>query len=285
MKSEYIIELDNKNLTKENLIEVKRKFLTGNVIMLVVVFVILLVTLVGIPRIEIFAKIFSSISHVFQIVGLTVYLIATVFLLFYYSGIVLYIIVKAKKNEEWVYSVYTFKKKTDIIAFTSRCLSIFLFILIFFLNPCTVEGDSMNNTFETGDKVICTDVFYYPKKDDVIVFNSYNYSREDSLYIKRVIATEGDVLSYVDGVLYVNGEKEKIQRVDQANFNGIVNGIKRIDNSAPDNFVTVPKGRLVVLGDNREISRDSGEFGPISKDDIYGKVILRVFPFNAIMWF
>lgn len=282
MRSDYVIGLDNHNLTEENLIEVKKKSLANNVLMLVTFTVILVVTLIGIPRIEIFVKIFSSISHVFQIVGLIIYFVSTVLLFSYYLGIVIYII-RHRNDNEWVYKIYNFKKKTDITFFTAKCLSIFLFILIFFLNPCTVEGDSMYSTFETGDKVICTDLFYYPKKNDVIIFNSYRYSKEDSLYIKRVIATEGDVITYENGILYVNGEKEEIQKVDQMNFNGIASGIRKY--SKDDDKLVVPDGMLVVLGDNREISRDSGEFGPIFQDDVYGKVIMRVFPFTSTKWF
>ena len=68
MNKEYIAELENENLTPKNLIEVKHRMLTGNVIMLSVISAIILVTLVGIPRISIVAKIFKSISSVFQVI-------------------------------------------------------------------------------------------------------------------------------------------------------------------------------------------------------------------------
>ncbi|MBR6072492.1 MAG: signal peptidase I [Acholeplasmatales bacterium] len=285
MNKEYIAELENENLTPKNLIEVKHRMLTGNVIMLSVISAIILVTLVGIPRISIFAKIFKSISSVFQVIGLLVYFISTTAIFVYYLYIIILIIYKNHKGDEWVYDIYNFKKKTDIPSFTAKCLTIFLFLLIFFLNPCTVEGLSMYDTFDEGDKVICTDVFYYPKKNDVVIFDSHNYSGRDELYIKRVVATEGDKVSYENNILYINGIKEEIQRVDYSNFMGIYRGIKNNNGEYGENYAIVPKNMIVVLGDNRENSYDSGEFGPIKISDIYGKVIFRLYPFNKIRFF
>lgn len=285
MKAEYITGLENNSLDEENLIKVKRIIKVSSIRMLIIFLVILLITVVGIPRIKIFIKIFSSVSHTFQIIGIVLYSIALLFVVIYYLLIVIYICMN-KDNDEWVYKIYKIKKKIDLFSFTCKCLSIFLFFLIFILNPCTVDGSSMNDTFTSNDKVICTDVLYYPKKRDVIVFDSSKYSGNQELFIKRVVAVENDIITYVDGVFYVNGEKEEIQRVDFVNYYGIVRGIRNIDESLVNgNSAIVPKGMLVVLGDNRENSHDSGEFGPISVNDIYGKVILRVFPFNKISFF
>lgn len=285
MKKEHITELENKNLTPENLIEVKHNMLTSNVIMFCVIFAIVAVTIVGIPRLYIFAKIFKSISSVFQVIGLVVFLLSTLALFIYYLYILISIGIKSHKGEEWVYDIYNFKKKTDITAFTAKCLTIFLFILIFFFNPCTVEGISMSPTFKEKDKVICTDLFYYPKKNDVIIFDSRPYSGKDELYIKRVVATEGDKVSYIDNVLYINDVKEEIQNVDYTNFMGIYRGIQNRSGECGSNYAIVPKNMIVVLGDNRQNSYDSGEFGPISINDVYGKVIFRLYPFDKISWF
>lgn len=285
MKSKYIDGLEKQELSDENLIEVKHLLLTRNVIMFSIISVILLVTLVGIPRISIFMKIFNSVSNVFQIIGLVLYFLAIAFLFIYYIYVLSLIAIYTKKEKEWVYKVYRFQKKTDIISFTSKCLAIFLFILIFFFNPCTVTGPSMNDTFHEGDKVICTDLFYYPKKNDVVIFNSHRYTGDDKFFIKRVIATEGDLITYFDGTLYVNGEKESIQRIDLIDFLGMVNGIRKKGGITGSNYAYVPNNMVLVLGDNRENSYDSAEYGPIYVNDIYGKVILRLFPFNKISTF
>ncbi len=284
-KHDYIADLDAQTLSVENLIYVKHKMLRGNIVMLAISYALLLITLIGIPRIMIFARIFKDISEIVQIIGLSVYFISLSLMVMYYSYIIIYII--RYRKYEWVYGVHRFKKKHDLLAFTVRCLSIFLFILIFIFNPCTVDGSSMDDSFASGDKVVCTDVFYYPRKNDVVVFNALDYTGMDKLFIKRVVATEGDIITYdySNGTFYVNGEKEKIQRVDDRNFRGIVDGIAALGGTATDDYGVVPNGYIVVLGDNRENSNDSGDFGPIKVVDIYGKVFIRVYPFNKIRWF
>ncbi len=284
MKKKYVTELENHNLTKENLIIVKKRMLTRNVLMFVIFLVILLITAVGAPRIKIFIKAFSSTSHIFQIIGIVLYLASLTTIVLYYA-IILFQIYVNRDNDEWVYKIYGLKKKLDLVTFTCKCLSIFLFILIYILNPCTVDGTSMNDTFLENDKVICTDVFYYPKKNDVIVFNAKRYSGKNELYIKRVVAIEDDEVTYIDGILYINGEKEQIQRLSNSNFTKLIQYIDRLDGTLVENGAIVPKGMIVVLGDNREHSYDSGEFGPIYINDIYGKVIMRVFPFDKIRLF
>ncbi|MDA3846076.1 MAG: signal peptidase I, partial [Vallitaleaceae bacterium] len=44
--------------------------------------------------------------------------------------------------------------------------------------------------------------------------------------------------------------------------------------------VTVPEDQVFVLGDHREVSRDSRSFGFVNIQNIEGKVILRIFPFS-----
>lgn len=284
MKWEYITDLENHNLSEENLIKIKKKIKISSIRMLILFSLILLISLVGIPRIIIFIRIVNSNSHIFQIVGISLYAIALLLVVLYYLGIVIYYY-RHIDDEELVYNIYKVRKKYDLISFTCKCLSIFLFFLIFILNPCTVSGASMNDTFLNNDKVICTDILYYPKKNDVVVFDSSKYGG-NALFIKRVVAIENDEISYVDGEFYVNGEKEEIQRMNFINYYGIINGINKIDKTLVNGTTAIiPKGMAVVLGDNRENSHDSGEFGPIYINDIYGKVILRVFPFNKIRFF
>ena len=61
-----------------------------------------------------------------------------------------------------------------------------LFLLIYITTPCTVVGQSMENTFYDGDKLFCVDVFYTPKEGDVVVFDAEHYANEDAFFIKRV---------------------------------------------------------------------------------------------------
>lgn len=287
MGTSYITDLDNHTLTEENLINVKRKMLVGNIRMLIISLAMLTVSLTGIPRIRVFIDIFSADSNVFQIVGISLYGCALLFLVMYYLINTIYILANVKKNDYWVYIVYRRKKRLDLIDFTCKCLSIFLFFLIFILNPCTVEGTSMAPTFESNDKVICTDVFYYPKKNDVIVFDASKYSseRKNELYIKRIVATQGDIITYSNNIFYVNGEEEQYQMVSKDDFKNILNWIKARGGETAEDYGVIPTDMALVFGDNRNSSYDSRRFGPIYNKDIYGKVILRLYPFTKMKFF
>ena len=98
------------------------------------------------------------------------------------------------------------------------------------------------------------------KPGDVIVFYCPNRGKN---LIKRVIATDGDTVEVKDLMLYVNGTLCK------ENYNTI-----EFQNDFQK--VTVPKGKIFVMGDNRPISLDSRytEVGFINPSNIEGKVIL-----------
>ena len=251
MGKSYITELENHDLTEENLINVKKKMLIGNIRMLIIFLVLSIVTLAGIPRIKIFIRIFSNVSYTFQIIGIVLYLVSLAFLVIYYLATTIYILVNIKNNDYWVYIIYKTRKKFDLISFTCKCLSLFLFVLIFILNPCTVDGSSMSDTFEHNDKVVCTDLFYYPKKGDVVVFDAKKYANDDVLYIKRVVAVEEDVISYIDGVFYVNGIADDRQGMTIDKYENILFKIGTLGGVIENNTAKIPTGMVLVLGDNR----------------------------------
>jgi len=89
--------------------------------------------------------------------------------------------------------------------------------------------------------------------------------------VKRVIGIPGDEVNIKDGYVYINGEKLKEPYVKGETFSGEIN--------FP---IKVPDNKLFVLGDNRPVSKDSRAFGLINSDQVEGKAIFRVFPFNKI---
>jgi signal peptidase I len=90
--------------------------------------------------------------------------------------------------------------------------------------------------------------------------------------IKRVIGLSGETVSYVDGGIEINGKKL------QENY------LRKSVTTAPEGptVVHVPKGDLLVLGDNRSISEDGRHFGPIPKSLIVGRAVLRIWPPSRI---
>ena len=96
-------------------------------------------------------------------------------------------------------------------------------------------------------------------------------SKKKKDLVKRVIGLPGDIIEVKDGMVYRNGE--------ELNEPYINDGI-----TDRDIMVVVPQNQYFVMGDNRLNSSDSRDdrVGMISKENIIGKVTLRLFPFSKI---
>ncbi len=161
-----------------------------------------------------------------------------------------------------------------------------VFITTVIFRTATIIGDSMQNTFFEGEKVIITKLFYEPKPKDVVVVsrNFYNVTDHGSYQepiIKRVIATGG---MYVDidfekGEVYTGYTQSDMNVLYEPYIKALTH--KKGDVEFP---IFVPEGKVFVLGDNRADSLDSrySEIGLVDEKDILGKVILRIFPFDRI---
>ena len=156
----------------------------------------------------------------------------------------------------------------------------------FFFRIATIDGPSMRDTLQHGEKVIITNLFYEPKVGDIVVIsrNKENsvftdVTQDNSPIIKRVIATEGQTvdINFILGVVYVNGvQLNEPYTLTPTNLSS--------DVEFP---TTVPEGCVFVLGDNRNDSKDSrsseiGEDGMVDTRYILGHAICRIFPFNKI---
>lgn len=162
-------------------------------------------------------------------------------------------------------------------------VTIFCIVLIFTFafRMVGVEGDSMLQTLQSKDKVILSNLFYTPEKGDIVVISRTNQlqSNGESLepLIKRVIALEGDRVDLRDGKVYVNDEQidepylEEYQVTEPRGYNGITFPVE------------VPEGCVFVLGDNREISKDSrsADVGMVDSHYILGKAVARVWPLSS----
>lgn len=145
-----------------------------------------------------------------------------------------------------------------------------------FYEPTRVFGVSMQPSFQENDYLIISRLAYRtkePKRGDVVVFQSTlkDKNGKDELLIKRVIGLPGENLVIQDGRVMVDG------KVLQESY-------LRDDYTDGEVDIEVPEGRYFCLGDNRSRSTDSRDssVGLVSKDQINGKVIFRIFPFTTI---
>jgi signal peptidase I len=151
-------------------------------------------------------------------------------------------------------------------------LAVSAFFIIFLYQPVKVEGTSMMPTLEDQERVFINKFVYKLEpieRGDVVVFH---YPRDPSKsYIKRVIAVAGDRVRIVNGVVFVNG-----QRVAEPYVPDEYEDVR----SYSDNVV--PPHSYFLLGDHRNLSNDSRDFGPVDEDYIYGKAVFGYWPFAKL---
>ena len=284
----------NENFNNDAINKEMKKLEIKIYVFLGISYLLLIITLFNISRISMFSNVFGSLMINVKYLGLIIYIISLSFMFLYYNSLfILYILYKYIRKENWYSKLSFYDKKLDLISFIFKCFSILLFLLIFIFTPCVVSGQSMADTLTDGDTLLCSNLLLSPNKGDIIVFDSHDYvsseSDNHSFYIKRVVATKNDVLKYDDAfdILYINGEEvNNFEGVldNDTQWHNIINSINKITNqyeSIDGVFeISIPKGYLLVFGDNRNNSNDSRIFGVISEKDVFGKAILRLFPFS-----
>jgi len=178
--------------------------------------------------------------------------------------------------EEW----YSFKFTLDIF---------FILLLasrIFFIQPFLVEGESMFPTLHNGDYLIVEKFSYKikePQRGDIIVFNppETQFSDSSKIYIKRIIGLPYETIEIKNGKVFIYNKKHP---------EGIELQEPYIEKNIPTlgwQKRSLGKDEYFVLGDNREPNKssDSREWGPVLKNRIIGRAVLRLLPFESFTFF
>ena len=152
-----------------------------------------------------------------------------------------------------------------------------LLLFIFVMGLQQVVGPSMEPNLNEGDILVVNKLLYRIgkiKRNDVVVI-----TQDEKYMVKRVVGLPGEHIEYKDNYVYVNGEKFREKFID-------TDKVKTEDFKLEDlGYDKIPDGMYLVLGDNRENSKDSRDFGLIPKKQIVGKAWFRFWPANKMRFF
>lgn len=183
---------------------------------------------------------------------------------------------KKKKNKKNPDEVNIVKDLLSLIIYIGAVVLLCYIIITYVGCRSRVDGDSMNNTLQNNDNLWVDKLSYTfgkPDRFDIVIFN-YD---EDTTYVKRIIGLPGETVRIdQNGNIFINEMlleenfgKEKIrpEKLGRAN-----------------QPVVLGEDEYFVLGDNRNNSSDSRwpDVGNVNKEDIVGKVVIRITPISKI---
>jgi len=137
--------------------------------------------------------------------------------------------------------------------------------VVFLVQPVKVQGDAMSPTYNNGDRIFIQKSSFKINRGDIVVFRSPK--NPDTSFLERVIGLPNDVIESKSGKMFINK-----QPVDEPYVSA--DHARQEYNFGPE---TLTIDSYFVMGDNRDASIDSREFGPIARNLIYGKVMSRYF--------
>jgi signal peptidase I len=151
-------------------------------------------------------------------------------------------------------------------------LGISIFIVVFLYQPVKVEGTSMMPGLADQERIFINKYAYRLEaieRGDVVVFR---YPGDPSKnYIKRIVGVPSDRIEIVRGGVLVNGRRLEEPYVPEQ---------FRDERSMEE--VTVPAGSYFVLGDHRNLSSDSRDFGVVERQAIFGKAVFAYWPAEMV---
>jgi signal peptidase I len=118
--------------------------------------------------------------------------------------------------------------------------------------------------------------FSQPQKGDIIVFKSPEDPTKD--FIKRVVATEGDTIQMISKKVYINGRSVSEPYVQYIDHSIKLGHFEPRDDFGP---YLVPKGKLFMMGDNRDNSSDSRVWGYVDVKQVKGKALIMYWSWDS----
>ena len=174
---------------------------------------------------------------------------------------------KTPKNPGW---------KETILIYLHDAVYLMVTVLVIFLlifRIIVVSGGSMKMTLLDGDYLLLLNNIFYsePKQGDIVVLSKQSYDNGAPI-VKRVIATEGQLvdIDFEEGIVYVDGVALAEPYI----------GSTTTKNRGMSFPLTVDENCIFVLGDNRKVSRDSRDpiIGQVDEREVLGKALFLFFP-------
>lgn len=285
MPSSYLKKYnDDFNPVNERL-ELKRKLIIRIAILFITTIALLVLRLTNVHNV--FSDISGLLSFVIHfVIGISglISLIGIVLIIFSLTA-------PAKASELYHKIPFSTKKfvfsTLDWVIYIPLCICIALYLYSFAFRIQMVAGPSMESSFSDGDRVISiydNDI----RRGDVVIANlntvKNQYGQEDEYIIKRVIGVPGDKIVYTKEGLFINGTYVKEDYIDALpsssnTFNGQFLYYQEDPNNEGSRIVSsytvIPEGFYFLMGDNRNNSKDSREFGLFTSDDIVSVVVIK----------
>lgn len=150
----------------------------------------------------------------------------------------------------------------------------------FLVQPFLVSGASMEPNFHGGDYILINELSYRfrtPERGEVVVFRYPG--DEKTFFIKRIIGLPGERVVITGGKLFVfNKEHPDGMPITEKYLPMDLKTVGEKD-------VTLTDSEFFVMGDNRDASFDSRQWGPLQLTEMVGSVWVRLWPLNKVMAF
>jgi signal peptidase I len=149
------------------------------------------------------------------------------------------------------------------------------FLINYVVSAYKIEGDSMKPLLHAQERILISKLAIKRenlRRFDIVVL--YKPDEPDKSLIKRIIGLPGEIIEIRAGDVWINDKPLK-----QFFGSGNPEAAK-----SPDDMkaLLIPRGMFFVMGDNRGISFDSRQFGPVPQKYIFGKAFFRYWPLAAM---
>jgi len=173
--------------------------------------------------------------------------------------------------------LYTLREILEIVLIA---VIVVIGVRYFLVQPFLVDGASMEPNFHSGDYILINEISYRfkePQRGEPVVF--HYPGNEATYFIKRIIGLPGEKVEIKGGKIFVfNSQNPNGFEISESYLPKDLktSGDKSVDLSSDEYF---------VLGDNRDASFDSRQWGPLKKTEIVGSVWVRLWPLSQITAF